>query len=158
MPWYCLAIIIFGILIDQLTKYWAVTFLPLGQADLIIPGFIELQRLNNHGAAYNILTGKITLLFFISVIAVIILGYLLYNYRWHQPLLLIGLSCLLAGSVGNALDRGIRGYVVDMIYINVWNIPLLNFVCNLADIFISLGVILILIYLLHNNDKGAVAH
>ena len=41
MPWYCLAIIIFGILIDQLTKYWAVTFLPLGQVDVIIPGFIE---------------------------------------------------------------------------------------------------------------------
>lgn len=147
MSWIYGVLILLGVGIDQLIKYWAIIYLPIGQEYVIIPDFLALIRLNNHGAAYNILSGQKLFFLIITVIATLVLFFLLIKYGRKSHFLGISLTLLLGGTLGNALDRLLHGYVIDMIYLNIFNLPFLNFVCNFADILITIGVVLIIIYI-----------
>lgn len=147
MSWIYGVLILLGVGIDQLIKYWAIIYLPIGQEYVIIPDFLALIRLNNHGAAYNILSGQKLFFLIITVIATLVLFFLLIKYGRKSYFLGISLTLLLGGTLGNALDRLLHGYVIDMIYLNIFNLPFLNFVCNFADILITIGVVLIIIYI-----------
>lgn len=147
MSWIYCVLILLGVGIDQLIKYWAIIYLPIGQEYVIIPDFLALIRLNNHGAAYNILSGQKLFFLIITVIATLVLFFLLIKYGRKSHFLGISLTLLLGGTLGNALDRLLHGYVIDMIYLNIFNLPFLNFVCNFADILITIGVVLIIIYI-----------
>lgn len=147
MSWIYGVLILLVVGIDQLIKYWAIIYLPIGQEYVIIPDFLALIRLNNHGAAYNILSGQKLFFLIITVIATLVLFFLLIKYGRKSHFLGTSLTLLLGGTLGNALDRLLHGYVIDMIYLNIFNLPFLNFVCNFADILITIGVVLIIIYI-----------
>ncbi|RHW45964.1 signal peptidase II [Bombilactobacillus bombi] len=152
MAWISLLIIILGVGLDQIIKQWAIIALPAGKESVIVPNFLALTRLNNHGAAYNILSGQRGVFLVITVIALAILIYLFFKFKNRSHWLTISIAFLLAGTIGNACDRLFRGYVVDMIYLNVFNLPFLSFVCNIADILITIGVILLLIYVFKTDE------
>ncbi|MBA1434929.1 signal peptidase II, partial [Bombilactobacillus bombi] len=82
-----------------------------------------------------------------------VLTYLLIKYQHKSRWLTVGLAFLLAGRLGNGWDRLLRGYVVDMVYFNIFNLPLLNFVCNLADILITIGVIMLIVYVFKSDNQ-----
>ena len=148
------AIVVLLILIsDQAVKRWTSKSIPLNGARDFIPGFIQLTNVHNSGAAFGILQDAGARWFFIilAVAFVALVVWLLKNDvikggfgRWT-------LVMVMAGGVGNCLDRIVSGYVVDMFS---FKLPFLIWfpVFNVADIFISVCGILFCIYLLKNRD------
>tara|TARA_B100000674_G_scaffold491309_1_gene508986 strand:- start:568 stop:879 length:312 start_codon:yes stop_codon:yes gene_type:complete len=101
----------------------------------------------NYGAAFNLFSGSRLFLSFISVISTFILFYFIF-IRENKLINKYGLSFILAGTIGNGIDRILNGYVIDFIKIKYIDFP----VFNIADIAINIGVlILILNYYRHKN-------
>ncbi|MDO4291999.1 MAG: signal peptidase II [Eubacteriales bacterium] len=131
-----LLIALAGILLDQGTKRLAVLFLkdrpPVG----LIPGVLELRYLENRGAAFGILQDQ--KLFFV-VITCLILAFCLYAL-WRMPagrkytLLHVLGGILMAGALGNLIDRVRLNYVIDFIYISLIDFPIFN----VADMYVTL--------------------
>tara|TARA_Y100001933_G_scaffold237035_1_gene259544 strand:- start:535 stop:882 length:348 start_codon:yes stop_codon:yes gene_type:complete len=106
-----------------------------------------ITSVRNYGAAFNIFSGSRIFLSFISIISTIILFYFIFR-KENKLINNYGLSFILAGSIGNGIDRIINGYVIDFIQIKFINFP----VFNIADIVINLGVLILIIsYLRYKN-------
>lgn len=137
--------VIMLIIVDQLTKY--IVRVNLADGDLIIiPGVLQLHLLFNTGAAFSILTGK-TLFFYIltPIVACVIIVFFLKLplEKKYQPMAFC-LATLVAGAFGNYIDRLAFGKVTDFIYFSLINFP----VFNVADIYVTLSVIFMLILIL----------
>ncbi|MBU7581863.1 MAG: lipoprotein signal peptidase [Nostoc sp. TH1S01] len=127
--------------LDQLTKYWVVQTFKLGETLPLIPGVFHFTYVTNTGAAFSLLSGKVEWLRWLSLgvslvlIALALLGPILN--RWDQ----LGYGLILGGAMGNGIDRFVLGYVVDFL-----DFRLINFaVFNIADSFISIGIVCLLI-------------
>lgn len=138
--YFLISLILIGI--DQWVKYWTVTHLALGETQEFIPSILSLTYIQNRGAAWSILEGKMGFFFVITVIAVAVITYLLVKYRKEHWLFTIGLSFVLAGALGNFIDRMRLGYVVDMFQTEFITFPIFN----VADVSLFLGVVGIFIY------------
>lgn len=140
-----IAVIIF--ILDRLTKHWATSTLMGTSGIVIIKDFFDFSYLENTGAAFGILEGK---LIFLTIIPLIVIGYLGYKYyktKNKNMLLRTSAGMLVAGALGNLYDRFFYGYVVDFIsvhYKNVYYFPTFN----VADISITIGTFLMIIYVL----------
>lgn len=149
------AIVVLLILIsDQAVKLWTSKSIPVNGAPRdFIPGFIQLTNIHNSGAAFGILRDAGARWFFIilAVAFVALVVWLLKNDVIKGRLGRWTLVMVMAGGVGNCLDRIVSGYVVDMFSFKP---SFLNWfpVFNIADIFISVCGILFCIYLLKNRD------
>ncbi|EGO2628077.1 signal peptidase II [Enterococcus faecalis] len=136
--------------LDQWSKYLTVQNISLGETKEFIPGFLSLTHLRNTGAAWSLLEGKMIFFYVITVIVSIVIIYLLIkNYKksiWYS----VGLSFVLAGAIGNFIDRVRLGYVVDMLQTDFMNFPIFN----VADSTLVIGVICIFIYLIL-DEKAA---
>jgi signal peptidase II len=117
------------VLVDQITKY-----LMQGKS-LINSGFISLTYKTNYGAAFGILQGW-KVFFIIVTIAVIVAIFYYYNKTKHK----VALTLLLAGSIGNLIDRIFLGYVRDFIFVKHFS------TFNLADVFNVVAVAIIIYY------------
>ena len=134
-----------AIILDRITKNWAVNNLKDSSGIPIIKNVIEFYYLpyGNTGAAFGMLKGHQTLFLIIAVIVVLAIGFILYNmpfdskYRWINILLLL----IAAGGVGNMIDRFWQNYVVDFIYISCINFPIFN----VADIYVSVSTVILII-------------
>ncbi|MDU1039550.1 signal peptidase II [Enterococcus faecalis] len=135
---------------DQWSKYLTVQNISLGETKEFIPGFLSLTHLRNTGAAWSLLEGKMIFFYVITVIVSVVIIYLLIkNYKksiWYS----VGLSFVLAGAIGNFIDRVRLGYVVDMLQTDFMNFPIFN----VADSTLVVGVICIFIYLIL-DEKAA---
>lgn len=131
------------LIIDQITKILVVNSLVPGENIEIIKNIFSIIYTNNTGAAFSILLGK---RIFLIVVAVLIIGVLLYYIKRNKiekKIDIIALSFIIGGSLGNLIDRIIRGYVIDFISIKIGNY---NFpIFNVADALIVVGVILLLL-------------
>ncbi|HIB1795282.1 TPA: signal peptidase II [Enterococcus faecalis] len=136
--------------LDQWSKYLTVQNISLGETKEFIPGFLSLTHLRNTGAAWSLLEGKMIFFYVITVIVSVMIIYLLIkNYKksiWYS----VGLSFVLAGAIGNFIDRVRLGYVVDMLQTDFMNFPIFN----VADSTLVVGVICIFIYLIL-DEKAA---
>ena len=136
---------IFIILLDQLTKYLMFyNYKIYVNKDFI---FFRLNYVKNYGAAFNIFSGSRIFLSIISIIISIILLYLILRKNHLPTLDLYSYSFILGGTIGNGLDRIIKGYVIDFINLNIINFP----VFNIADLSINIGFILIIFNLFKKN-------
>ena len=142
---YFLSISIFIILIDQFTKY----LMFYNNKIFINKDFLlfKLDFVKNYGAAFNILSGNRILLSLISIFFSIILIYLILRRNTSTKLDLYSYSFILGGTIGNGLDRIMKGFVVDFINLKIINFP----VFNIADISINIGLILILYSIFKNK-------
>ncbi len=126
--------------IDQLTKYIAVTkLLPIGSVTFI-DGIMDFTFVRNFGAAFGILQGaKWTFLLITAVLAVgIFIAFKKLPKDKGNNLLRLSLIMILGGAVGNAIDRLMRGFVVDFFETTFMEWP----VFNVADIFVVVGAFL----------------
>ena len=114
--------------------------------DLLI---FTIDFVRNYGAAFNILSGSRLFLSFISIISTIILSYFIF-IRENKLINKYGLSFILAGSIGNGIDRILNGYVIDFIKIKYIDFP----VFNIADIVINIGVIILMISYFRYKNKN----
>ncbi len=136
-------LIVLLVVIDQLIKHAVVVNIALGGEHQLIPGFLSLTHLRNDGAAWSILQGQMWFFTVIAIVALGIMGYFFWQYRnqrehWVEEL---GLALMMAGTIGNFIDRLSQGYVVDMFQLDFINFPIFNF----ADSCLTVGVILIAI-------------
>lgn len=147
------AIVVLLILIsDQAVKLWTSQSIPLnGTPRDFIPGFIQITNIHNSGAAFGILKNAGARWFFI-LLAVAFVALVVWLLRENVIKGKFGrwmLIMVMAGGVGNCLDRIVSGYVVDMFSFTFWKkFP----VFNVADIFISVCGVLFCLYLLRNRD------
>ena len=140
------AITVIAAAFDQLSKRWALTNLGDHEPVPLIPGVLEFLRIENRGAAFGILQGK--MFFFYLITAVVAAGILYVVYklpekRKYLPLLVI-LAFLLAGAAGNLIDRAFRQSVVDFIYFKPIDFP----VFNVADIYVTCSTFVMVILIL----------
>ena len=131
---------------DQLTKRLAVRCLKGRDPFVLIPGVLEFRYLENNGAAFSMLRGKQWLFYILTVLflaaAVQILRKMPDTGRM-RPLRYTVLF-LMAGAAGNFIDRLFQKYVVDFIYFSLIDFP----VFNVADIFVTLSVIALMVQIL----------
>ena len=143
---YFLSLSCFIIIIDQFTKY----FIFYNYKTFVNNDFIlfKIDFVKNYGAAFNILSGSRLLLSIISVIFSVMLIYLILSKNSSNSIDLYSYSIILGGSIGNGIDRILRGYVIDFINLNIIDFP----VFNIADLSINIGFI-ILIYKIFKKNK-----
>ena len=143
---YFLFLSIFIILIDQFTKY----FIFYNYKSVINKDFLifRLDFIKNYGAAFNIFSGNRLFLSCISIIFSILLTYLMIRKNTLNKIDLTAYSLILGGTVGNGIDRILRGFVIDFINLNFINFP----VFNIADISINIGFIF-LFYSIFKNKR-----
>ena len=142
---YFLSLSIFIVLIDQFTKY----LMFYNKKLFINKDFLlfKLDFVKNYGAAFNIFSGSRIFLSLISIIFSILIIYLIL---WKNNLTILDLysySFILGGTIGNGIDRIYKGFVVDIINLNIINFP----VFNIADISINIGFIFLLYNFFKNN-------
>jgi signal peptidase II len=131
-----------GLVLDQLTKHLVRLQMAIGQVTAVAPGF-NLRHVINKGGAFSLLYGNVWLLAAVS--ALVTIGIAVYAYR--QPTLArwqaVGLGILLAGTLGNLIDRVVRGQVTDFLdlYVGAHHWPTFN----VADICINVGVALLIL-------------
>ena len=142
-----IVIILILTICDQLLKSWVASSIVLGGSKQLIPGIIELTNLRNSGAAWSIFEGQQTFFTIITIIAIIVIGYFIWQYRKNIPML-IGLSLIMAGTIGNFIDRLRQGYVGDMFETTFINFPIFN----IADMCLTIGVIWLIICILKEKD------
>lgn len=142
-----IVIILILTICDQLLKSWVASSIVLGGSKQLIPGIIELTNLRNSGAAWSIFEGQQTFFTIITIVAIIVIGYFIWQYRKNISVL-IGLSLIMAGTIGNFIDRLRQGYVVDMFETTFINFPIFN----IADMCLTIGVIWLIICILKEKD------
>lgn len=139
------------LVIDQYTKYIIDTNFSLGESSVIIEGFFNLTYVQNRGMAFGLFQGKIDVVSIIALFAVlIILGYFIKNFKKMSVLEKMAYTMIFAGAIGNLIDRFLRGFVIDMLdFRGIW-----TFIFNFADVWINIGVILIIIeYIFFGRKK-----
>ena len=139
------------IALDQAVKWYVVKEIPLGGMRRFIPKVVSLTYLKNSGAAFSMLENQ---QWFFTIITLIAMGsafvYLYRNIK-GSIWLLLGLTLIISGGIGNFIDRVRQGFVVDMFHLDFMNFAIFN----VADIYLSIGVGLLLIYLLREESHGS---
>lgn len=129
--------------IDQISKLLVVNLLTKTDSLTIIKNFFYLTYINNDGAAFSILVGKRIFLILIAVLVIVMLIRYIKKNNIQNKLELVSISLIIGGSLGNLMDRVVRGYVIDFLDFKIFNY---NFpIFNLADTFIVIGVFLLLL-------------
>lgn len=140
-------IFIFGVILDRVTKIWALNRLYSGKEIVVIKDFFSFAYLENRGAAFGILQNKIIFLVIITLVVVIGIVYFLIKYKPKSKVLRISLALIISGALGNLIDRVFYNFVVDFIllhYKDVYYYPTFN----VADMLVVIGTILLAIYLI----------
>lgn len=139
-------------LIDQIIKMLATKYLTMVS---LIPGFLSLIYAKNEGVAFSMLWGNRWIIVVISVLLVIFLISTLnkeyLKNKENNNLMNFTFGILIGGIFGNLFDRIFRGYVIDYVSLNIFGYSFPIF--NLADVFITLGVILMLIYFIKEDSS-----
>jgi signal peptidase II len=132
--------------LDQVSKFILARFVPLYSSVPVIPGFFSLTHIRNKGAIFGMFNRSgvknVTLLLMIA--SIVALGFVIFyfiktpaSHRWTK----VALSLILAGAVGNQIDRFVRGSVVDFLEMHVKGFYWPTF--NVADACISSGAVLL---------------
>ena len=143
---FSIALIITLVLLDQFTKIAAIKNLMNQDDFVLIPGVLQLHYLENTGAAFSILEGKQIIFAIITPILLIALLYILIKMPQNKKYTALNyiIVFLIAGAIGNYIDRIANNYVVDFIYFSLINFP----VFNVADCYVTVSVILLFILIL----------
>ena len=141
-------LIILIVIGDQLTKGLIQQSMVLNQSIPVWDGIFSITYIHNTGAAFSMLAGKTQVLALFQVIIIgVILGYYILKGRKSHPLLRISLAMIVAGGIGNLIDRLTLGYVVDFLDFHFWPI------FNVADIGVSAGCVLLAGYVFFIEGK-----
>ena len=148
---------IISVILDQITKWQALTKLKPIKNTVVIKGFLDFTFVENRGAAFGILSGKRVFFILLTVVVAAGIIYSFYKlpktkeYNWLK----CGLVLVLSGAIGNVIDRAVRGYVVDFLEVTFIKWP----VFNLADIYVVVGACFILflsLFVIKEEEKKEV--
>lgn len=140
-------IICFVVVCDLLTKE-----IFNGKTFTLIPGLIGIKWASelNYGAAYNLFSGYTPLLIVVTLVIIVFIILFDMKYKPDSKLYSVGISFVIGGAIGNLVDRIALGGVRDFIRFEFWEtFPTFN----VADSFLVIGVVLLVIYLLFFNKE-----
>ena len=132
--------------LDQVSKFILARFVPLYSSVPVIPGFFSLTHIRNKGAIFGMFnrSGVKSVTLLLMTASIVALGFVIFyfiktpaSHRWTK----VALSLILAGAVGNQIDRFVRGSVVDFLEVHVKGFYWPTF--NVADACISTGAVLL---------------
>ena len=134
-----------GLVLDIITKIIMIDKIPYRTSKTIIDGFFKLTMVHNTGGAFGLFRDNTIIL---GIIGVLFTGAFIYYIEKNELSKLERISCsmILSGIIGNIIDRVVRGYVVDFLDFNIFGYDYPVF--NVADIFITIGVIALISMLL----------
>lgn len=150
--WFAMdaAIVAVLLFIDQISKYFAIVHLKDQPAYVLWQGVFELRYLENRGTAFGLFLNQKTFILIACALFLIVIGVVLYklpdsakSVKYH-----VLLSFIIAGGVGNMIDRIRFDYVVDFLYFVLIDYPIFN----IADSFIVVATILLFILVLREKD------
>lgn len=151
-----LSLLVFIILLDQISKFIVDRTMPLHHSIPVIPNLFSLTYIRNTGAAFGILAGsaaafRLPVLIFFSLLAIGFIGVMLRRLPESEKGLIIALTFILGGAVGNLVDRILYGEVIDFLdfYWSRFHWPAFNF----ADSFITMGVAITFYHLLRAKGE-----
>ena len=133
------------VVVDQVTKYLAVLNLDHQAPIALWPNVFELQYHENRGIAFSMLQGLQWIIIPITILVMLLIAVML----WRSPMtrfILFRTSCvlILAGGIGNLIDRIALGYVIDFLYFRLIDFPIFNF----ADCCVVIGACLMVVFVL----------
>lgn len=148
-----LLIIISCIAIDQVTK-WIVRsqFDIPGQSVKVLGNFFKFTYVQNRGGAWGILSGKKWFFILVTIIALGFFGFFMKDFDLKvKPVYSVGLCLMIAGTIGNFIDRLVFEYVTDFLDFVFfgWDFPVFNF----ADICLTCGVVMVIIHFVFLTSK-----
>ena len=140
------------VIVDQVVKMWIVNNFSLHDGMELIKGLVSILYVRNTGAAWGMFEGKMVFFYLITAVAVGTLLYLMFKEKGKSKLLLTAYSLILAGAVGNFIDRIRLGYVVDMFKFEFIDFPIFN----VADICLTIGVIFLFYYVIFKEHDYSI--
>ena len=152
-------IIVFFFGLDLGSKIWVRANIPLYETSGLLKNFLDLTHVQNRGVSFSFLADysdsiRIPLLVGVSLVATVAMIY--YQSRYWDELDFYtrsGLTCVIPGAAGNLIDRLFYGYVTDFFHFRWYETSF--FVNNIADCFISVGVVFFIIPLFYNKKNSA---
>ena len=146
----CTALALALLGLDQWVKHYVTVHSPLGEAQPLLPGLVELRTVHNYGAAWSSLAGMRWLLVAITGVIIAAVAVILIRRIVRHPVGVMAGFLILSGGLGNIVDRVRLGYVVDMFHLEFWpSYP----VFNVADICVVCGALLGAVYYLWFYEK-----
>lgn len=129
--------------VDQITKFLAVTYLKDNGPIPIIQNVFELRYLENRGSAFGLMQNRQIFLIITTLIIVGVFVWLFCRIPSDRRMLPMSIICvvIIAGAVGNFIDRLLHGYVVDFLYFKLIDFPIFN----VADIYVTVSAFALII-------------
>ena len=138
------------LIIDVVSKLIVSNLMNVHDSIVVIKDFFYITYVRNTGAAWSMFAGKTWLLIIVSLVIIGFICFYIYKNKPKTKIEIVGYSLVLGGAIGNFLDRVIYGYVIDFFdfYIFGYNYPIFN----VADIFIVIGVLILVICVWRDKD------
>ena len=136
--------------LDQLVKNYVVQQIPLGEVRSWIPNLVSLTYLQNRGAAFSMLQDQQWLFAVITLVVMVGAIWYLHKHMENSLWMVLALTLIIAGGLGNFIDRISQGFVVDMFHLDFINFAIFN----VADSYLTVGVIILLIVMLKEEING----
>ena len=144
-------VIVALIALDQWVKFEIVKNIQLGEVKPFIPKILSLTYLRNTGAAFSILENQQWLF---AVITLVVIGAAIWYLSKHikgSVWLLSALCLIIAGGIGNFIDRMRQGFVVDMFQLDFINFAIFN----VADSYLTIGVLVLIVMMLKEEGNAS---
>lgn len=134
------------LLLDQFTKHLAVTGLKGRQPIALIKGVLELEYLENRGVAFGMFQNQRVMILLIGILFMAAIGFVMFRMPIGKKftVLHVVFSCIVAGGIGNMIDRVSLGYVVDFISFVLIDFPIFN----VADCYVVCATVLLFVMFL----------
>jgi signal peptidase II len=146
-------IVFLTVLFDQVTKHLAAHYIKPGESIVVINKLFELGYYENRGISFGLLEGHQLFFALVTIIALSIFGYLFLDLSFKdKKVYSIAITLFIGGTFGNAIDRALLGYVIDFMHFPFLTpilgvVGLSNFYNNVADMVLSLAIVLLIIEL-----------
>lgn len=147
-----IVMIVIILLIDQITKLWINASMSLGESMTLIKGFFKITNVHNTGAAWSIFEGNMVFFYLITIVFVIAMIYFYRNSEEADRMTKFGIVLMMAGAVGNFVDRIALQYVRDFLDFIIlgYDFP----VFNVADMSLCIGVGVVILSVFLENYGG----
>ena len=140
-----LSIIVSLIVLDQISKNWAATTLAVDGPITLIPNVFEFHYTENRGVAFSMLQDQRWIFIPVSLLMTVVLILMLRRSPMRKSKLFsASVLLIIAGAIGNLIDRILLGYVIDFLYFSLIDFPIFN----VADCFVVIGAGLLFIFVM----------
>ncbi len=132
-----------ALILDQLTKWWVLESMALGESIPVLGSFFKLTYIQNPGAVFGMRLGSPVVHLLLAGVALVLVCFLLWRLPQNERLTAVGLALVLGGAIGNIVDRLRFGVVIDFLDFSFGAMQWWIF--NLADTWVSIGTGLLIV-------------